>query len=78
MVPWVILLAAVEAQSAWLVMILALGGGTPSLGQSLIKSNFSDVAHESSVLPELICNIECHFDWFPCVQVYQVDVCIAK
>ena len=30
--PWVILLAAGEAQSAWLVMIFALGGGTPSLG----------------------------------------------
>ena len=51
--PWVMLLAAGEAQSAWLVMIFALGGGTPSLGQSLIKSNLSDVAHESNVLPDL-------------------------
>ena len=30
--PWVTLLAAGEAQSAWMVMIFAHGGGTPSLG----------------------------------------------
>ena len=47
------LLAAGEAWSSWLVMIFALGGGTPSFGWTLIKSNFSDIAHESNVLPDL-------------------------
>ena len=46
--PWVTLLAAGEVWSAWLVMIFALGGGTPSLGQSLIKSNLHDVGSLAS------------------------------
>ena len=29
-----------------------LGGITPSLGQSLIRSNLSDVAHDCNVLPD--------------------------
>ena len=75
--PWVILLAAGEAQSAWLVMIFALGGGTPSPGRSLIKSNLSDVAHESNVLPALSAT-EGHFNHFLCIWVYQVNVAFAK
>ena len=51
--PLVTQLVVGDALSAWLVIIFTLGGGTPSLGQSLIRSNFNDVAHESNVLPDL-------------------------
>ena len=51
--PLVTQLVVGDALSTWLVIFFALGGGTPSLGWSLIRSNLSDVAHESNVLPDL-------------------------
>ena len=76
--PWVTLLAAGEVWSALLVMIFALGGGTPRSQMKLNQVLLQWCSTWKQCAAWLICDIECYFNWFLCVWVNHIDIALAE